>query len=191
MIKITKTQFAKFQKRRMTDAAIAEELGVTRQAVYQMRRKLGLKSTSASGNRDRNEEIVKAYNAGMPGTAIAKKLGMSVTHTYRIINAAKAKTKKAEKKAVAKIVKKAAKKKTVAVKEFSAPVKKKSTAKKRSVKKTPTKKASVKKTSVKKSPVKKVSAKKAPVKKSPVKKVSAKKLPVKKKAVKKTTRKKR
>jgi phage terminase small subunit len=115
MTKITKNQILKMQKKRMTDAAMGKALGVTRQAVHQMRKKMGIKS-SASSKSDRNAAIAKAYAAGEPGTAIAQKLGLSISQTYRIINAAKDKSKKAEKKAINKLTMKkgaAAKKKAV------------------------------------------------------------------------------
>jgi Mor family transcriptional regulator len=110
MAKISKSQFVALQKKHRMDSAIARALGVTRQAVYQMRTKFGLKSIKAD-NRARNAEIVKAYKAGASGTAIATKFKLSVSQTYRVITGASDKAKKAEKKSVKKVAKKAAKKK--------------------------------------------------------------------------------
>ncbi|MDR3012124.1 MAG: hypothetical protein LBU70_02800 [Chitinispirillales bacterium] len=133
MAKITKTQFVKLQKKHVTDARIGEALGVTRQAVHQLRKKLGIDS-AVSTNRDRNAAIVQAYAAGEPGTSIAERYNLSVSHTYRVINAAKDKAKRAVNKSVAKAVakkvaaKKAAEKKTTVKKTV---VKKKTGAKKK------------------------------------------------------------
>lgn len=124
MPKMSKAQFVKLQKAHKTDAAIGEALGVTRQAVHQLRKKLGVESSSAD-NSGRNTAIVQAYGSGMSGTAIAKKFGLSISQTYRVINASKGKAKKAAKKALVKAArpaKKAAKK--------AAPAKKKATRKK-------------------------------------------------------------
>jgi len=105
MAKITKAQLAKLQKKHKTDAAIGELFGITRQAVHQMRKKYGIDS-SIINNPERNSSIVKAYDSGASGTALAKKFDLSVSQTYRIINEAKGKIKKA-----AKPAKKAKKKK--------------------------------------------------------------------------------
>ena len=128
MAKVSKNQFVKLQKKHVTDARVGEALGISRQAVHQLRKKLGVES-AAFDHKDRNSAIAKDYAAGEPGTAIAKKFGLSITQTYRIINAVRSKAKKAVKKAVKKAAKKAAKK--VAVKK---------TAKKTTVKKTAAKK---------------------------------------------------
>jgi hypothetical protein len=112
MPKITKSQFVKLQKKYLTDAAIGEALGVTRQAVHQLRKKLGIES-SLSDHRCRNAAIVEAYATGLAGTVVAKKFGLSISQTYRVINAAKGKAKRAERKSIARAAvtaKKAAKK---------------------------------------------------------------------------------
>jgi len=107
MPKISKAQFVKLQKKHTTDAAIGEALGVTRQAVHQLRKKLGVES-SVADNSNRNAAIIEAYSGGMAGTAIAKKFKLSISQTYRVINAAKGKAKRAVKKAIAKAAVKAA-----------------------------------------------------------------------------------
>jgi Zn-dependent peptidase ImmA (M78 family) len=109
MPKITKAQFVALQKKYKMDSAIAKELGVSRQAIYQMRMKFGLESVKAD-HRNRNAEIVKAYKSGIPGTAIAGKFKLSVSQTYRVIMASVDKAKKAESKAVKKAAKKSVKK---------------------------------------------------------------------------------
>ena len=110
MARISKAQLIKLQKSLKTDQRIGEKFGITRQAVHQMRNVYGIPSNIAK-NKERNAKIVKAYKAGTSGTAIAKKFGLSISQTYRVINAGKkAKPKKkVAKKKVAK--KKAAKKK--------------------------------------------------------------------------------
>jgi len=110
MAKITKNQLAKLQKKHKTDAAIGEMFGITRQAVHQMRKKYGIDS-SIVDNPQRNTDIVKAYDSGTSGTALAKKYDLSVSQTYRIINESKGKIKKAAAKSVKKAAKKAKKKK--------------------------------------------------------------------------------
>jgi DNA-binding protein HU-beta len=127
---MSKTQFVKLQKKHKTDAAIGEALGVTRQAVHQLRKKLGVES-SAADNSSRNAAINQAYASGLAGTAIAKKFGLSISQTYRVINATKIRAKKAAKKAAAKAAKKAVAKKTATKKTVA----KKTTAKKAPVKK--------------------------------------------------------
>ena len=118
MALIGKGELIKLQKQLVTDAAIGKKFKVTRQAIHQLRKKYGIES-SLVGNPERNEEVVALYKKGKSGTDIAKKFGLSVSQTYRIINdagalkktAAKAPAKKAAKTLAKKPVKKAAKKK--------------------------------------------------------------------------------
>lgn len=97
MARISKTQLMKLQKKFRTDAAIGEQFGITRQAVHQLRKKYGIDSSLAN-NPERNAEIVKLYDNGTSGTALAKKYKLSISQTYRIINEAKKVVKKAAKK---------------------------------------------------------------------------------------------
>jgi DNA invertase Pin-like site-specific DNA recombinase len=119
MAKISKAQLEKLQKKYKTDDAIGKLFGITRQAVHQLRTKFGIPPV-ADKHKERDEEILKAYNAGASGTALAKKYDLSISQTYRIINEskgvpakkpAKKGAKKAEKPAK-KTAKKAAKKAT-------------------------------------------------------------------------------
>lgn len=114
MAKISKAQLEKLQKKYKTDDAIGKLFGITRQAVHQLRTKFGI-APVADKHKERDEEIIKAYNAGVSGTALAKKYDLSISQTYRIINEskggpAKKPAKKATKKATKKAVKKAEKK---------------------------------------------------------------------------------
>jgi len=106
MARISKAQLIKLQKKLKTDAKIGEQYGISRQAVHQLRKKYGIESVIAK-NVERNQNIVKAYNAGTSGTALAKKFKLSISQTYRIIN----ETKKGKKKAKKAPKKKPAKKK--------------------------------------------------------------------------------
>lgn len=96
MATITKAQLEKLQKKLVTDAAIGAQFGITRQAVHQLRKKFGLES-SLKDNPQRNQEIVKAYESGESGTALAKKYKLSISQTYRIINENKKPARKSKK----------------------------------------------------------------------------------------------
>jgi DNA invertase Pin-like site-specific DNA recombinase len=85
MAKISKSELIRLQKKLKTDAAIGEEYSITRQAVHQLRKKYGIESMIAK-NDERNKQIVAMYDKGMSGTAIAKKFGLSISQTYRVIN---------------------------------------------------------------------------------------------------------
>ena len=85
MARISKTQLIKLQKKHVTDAKIGEQFGITRQAVHQLRKKYNIESSIAD-NPERNAKIVKMYNGGQSGTALAKKFELSISQTYRIIN---------------------------------------------------------------------------------------------------------
>ncbi|MBD3317092.1 MAG: hypothetical protein GF344_14995 [Chitinivibrionales bacterium] len=165
MAKISKTQLIKLQKKYRTDAKIGEQFGITRQAVHQLRKKYGIESLIAK-NEERNQKIVAAYQNGFSGTALAKKFGLSVSQTYRIINESQPGEKPTTKK---KTTKKAAKKK-VGKKKTTKKVAKKKAAKKVTKKKAAKK---VTKKAAKKAP-KKV-AKKKTTKKTSKKRTSKRK----------------
>ncbi len=97
MAAITKAQLEKLQKKFITDAAIGAQFGITRQAVHQLRKKFGLES-SLKDNPQRNRKIVKAYESGESGTALAKKYELSISQTYRIINENKKPARKSKKR---------------------------------------------------------------------------------------------
>lgn len=87
MAKVSKSELIKLQKSLTTDEAIGKKFGVTRQAIHQLRKKYGIESSYAD-HPERNAKIVALYKKGTPGTSIAKKIGLSIPHTYRIINVA-------------------------------------------------------------------------------------------------------
>lgn len=96
--KVTKTQLTKLQKSLKTDERIGEALGLTRQSVHQLRKKFGVAPSTGPGRSNRDAEIAAAYIGGETGISIARRLGLSISQTYRIINAANGKSKRAAKK---------------------------------------------------------------------------------------------
>lgn len=93
MSKITKQELIKLQKSLVTDEAIGEKFGVTRQAIHQMRKKFGIESRYIT-NPKRNASVVAAFKKGISGTDLAKKFELSISQTYRIINEAGEKKKR-------------------------------------------------------------------------------------------------
>ena len=97
MPKISKSELVKLQKSLKTDEAIWKKFGITRQAVHQLRKKYGIPSNLAK-NDERNAKILGLYKKGISGTDIAKKMGLSVSQTYRVINTADKKKPSKKKK---------------------------------------------------------------------------------------------
>ena len=85
MARITKNELMRLQRSLKTDQAIGKKYRITRQAIHQLRKKYGISSRYAK-NPQRNAAVVSLYKKGTTGTAIAKKMGLSVSQTYRIIN---------------------------------------------------------------------------------------------------------
>ena len=133
MAKVTKPQFVALQKKHVTDTAIAAALGVSRQSVHQLRSKFGI-MPSQPDVRARNAAIVKAYTDGETGVSIAKKYELSISQTYRILDAALSKPKKKAARSAARSIRKAAKAataKSAAKKTYAAKTPKKKIAKKK------------------------------------------------------------
>jgi transposase-like protein len=84
MARISKVELIHLQKKLKTDEAIGIRLGVTRQAVHQWRKKYGIDSRWEL-NPARNKKILAMYKAGRTGTKIARKLGLSPSQVYRLI----------------------------------------------------------------------------------------------------------
>ncbi|MBN2036007.1 MAG: hypothetical protein JW768_04625 [Chitinispirillaceae bacterium] len=97
MARISKSELIKLQKKYVTDEAIGNKVGITRQAIHQLRGKYGIKS-SISDNPKRNARIIAAYKRGAVGPALAKKFGLSVSQIYVVLHQGKAIKKKARKK---------------------------------------------------------------------------------------------
>jgi len=87
MARISKSELIRLQKTMKTDQAIGKKYHITRQAIHQLRKKYGINSRYAK-NPQRNAAVVSLYRKGTTGTVIAKKMGLSVSQTYRIINTA-------------------------------------------------------------------------------------------------------
>jgi hypothetical protein len=85
MPRINKTELIKLQKTLKTDPAIGKKFGITRQAVHQIREKFGLPPVWTK-NDTRNSKIYSLYKKGFTGTAIAKKMGLSIAQTLHIIH---------------------------------------------------------------------------------------------------------
>jgi len=96
MARITKSELIKLQRRLKRDAAIGAEFGITRQAVHQLRRKYGIASVVES-NPQRDKGILRMYREGKGVSAIARKTGLSVSYTYRIISEARSARKPGKK----------------------------------------------------------------------------------------------
>ena len=84
MPEITKSELIRLQKKLKTDQVIGDKFGVTRQAIHQLRQRLGVDSRYVE-HAARNEKIKALYKKGLTGPAIARKLGLSVAQTYNVI----------------------------------------------------------------------------------------------------------
>jgi DNA invertase Pin-like site-specific DNA recombinase len=84
MALISKAELVELQKTLGTDEAIGKKFKVCRQAIHYYRTKYGIESNWAR-NPERNKQIISLYRSGNSGTQIAKKVGLSVAMTYRII----------------------------------------------------------------------------------------------------------
>lgn len=84
---LSKQELISLQRKLKTDEAIGKRYHVTRQAIHQLRQKYGIES-NYSKHPERNKKILALYKKGTTGTALAKKLGLSVSQTYRIIHTA-------------------------------------------------------------------------------------------------------
>ena len=85
MSRISKVELIKLQKALKTDERIAQKYKITRQAVQLMRKKYGIESRLAK-NPQRDRKMRAMYRAGKTGAEIARKLGLSLSQTYRVIN---------------------------------------------------------------------------------------------------------
>src|SRR5271157_1762954 len=84
MALVSKIELIKLQKSLGKDKVIAKKLGVTRQAIQKLRQKYGIKSIYAN-NAKRNQEIYSLYTKGKPAIEVAKKFGLTVSHTWALI----------------------------------------------------------------------------------------------------------
>jgi DNA invertase Pin-like site-specific DNA recombinase len=84
----SKSELIRLQNTLKTDEAIAKKFRVTRQAIHQLRAKYGIASRRAL-NPARDKKVVAMYKSGKTGIEIAKKFGLSVSQTYRILSTKK------------------------------------------------------------------------------------------------------
>ena len=89
---VTKPELINLQKALKTDEEIGKKLGVTRQAIHQLRKKYGIDSRYTE-NPDRNKKIIALHKSGMPATEIAIKMGLSPQRVFTLISENKAKKK--------------------------------------------------------------------------------------------------
>lgn len=100
MQKFSKQEFLRLQKKLVTDEKIGEKFGVTRQAIFQIRRKLGIESCKTP-KLERNQKIMELHAKGQTVNAIAEKVGLSVARVYVIIRTSKP-ARSAKKKKIVK-----------------------------------------------------------------------------------------
>jgi DNA-directed RNA polymerase specialized sigma subunit len=84
MPKISKQDLIKLQKTLKTDQAIGDRFNITRQAVHQIRQRYGIPSIIRD-TAERNDKIITMYKKGMTGPEIAEKVGLSMSHVYKIV----------------------------------------------------------------------------------------------------------
>jgi hypothetical protein len=85
MVRISKGQLEKLQKKYKTDEAIGTLFGISRQAVHQLRTKYGIDPVR-NKHGSRNTEILRQYERGLSGIKLARKFKISTSQAYRIIN---------------------------------------------------------------------------------------------------------
>lgn len=82
--KISKAQMLEYQRRYGNDGHISKVLGVTRQAVFQRRKTLGIPSMRSMNPR-RDEKIKALFCKGMSVRDLVCRFGMSFSQVYRIV----------------------------------------------------------------------------------------------------------
>jgi len=80
---VTPMYIKRMQSLYRTDKAIGDILGVTRQAVYRVRKELGI-IPLANNKKQRNKKIIELNKQGLTGFEIARRLKISVTTVRRI-----------------------------------------------------------------------------------------------------------
>jgi DNA-directed RNA polymerase specialized sigma subunit len=83
--KVSKSDLEKLQIRYKTDTYIGASLGISRQAVHQMRKQYGIPSVKVH-NPDRNDKILDLFNNQHKTVMeIARKMDMSIGQIYKIV----------------------------------------------------------------------------------------------------------
>lgn len=88
MAKFSEEELIKLQKKYTTDAAIGELVGISRQAVQQLRKKYGIEARTVD-TQPRNEQIIQLHSQGKSVNIIAKKYDLSIQQIYKIIRVSK------------------------------------------------------------------------------------------------------
>ena len=79
---MTRNQF-EFVLRGNNDSSVAKQFGVTRQAVYHIRKKFGIQSVK---NDFKKKKIIELHGKGLGVTKIVQTTGMSQSYIYKVIN---------------------------------------------------------------------------------------------------------
>ncbi len=96
MARISRSQLIRLQSKLGTDEKIGKKFGITRQAVHQLRKRLGLVSRRVK-NPERNARMVAMYNAGTPARELARRFGLSTSQTFRVIGQSRKRRRKRKK----------------------------------------------------------------------------------------------
>jgi hypothetical protein len=82
---ITKKIFADLRESFGTDKLIGEHLEVTRQAIFNLRKKLKIPPTRTPHSLEkRNKLICKDFEKNLPASKIAEKYKLSIVHVYAL-----------------------------------------------------------------------------------------------------------
>jgi glycerol-3-phosphate cytidylyltransferase len=83
---IGREQLIQLQKRYGTDLAIAKRVGITRQAVYKLRKKYSIPASDNTHKKKRDSDIRHLYSTGVKPIKLAIKFNLSLTQIYRILS---------------------------------------------------------------------------------------------------------
>ncbi len=92
--RITRDELIKLQKKFITDKAIGEKIGISRNHAFIIRKKYGIPAILPDIPK-RNAAIVALYKKGLIGRALADKFGLHLITIYNIISDAGAGKRKA------------------------------------------------------------------------------------------------
>jgi transcriptional regulator with XRE-family HTH domain len=96
ILRISKPELIRLQKKHKTDEAIGKKFGVTRQRIYQIRRDYGILPIREK-NKERNSRIIALRGKGISARTIAEKMGISESWVSEIIRSSKMTSKKKKK----------------------------------------------------------------------------------------------
>jgi hypothetical protein len=86
MARISRDQLLKLQRRYRTDEAIAKLYGISRQAVFKLRKRYGIAPVTGR-QAGRDSEIARRYLSGQSTARISRRFRLSTVHIYRILRA--------------------------------------------------------------------------------------------------------